>query len=232
MASYVRHGQTWIDFPPGHLLFCARPAGAGTWGGKFTKISSRVVALSLAVALSSSAFAQQPLVVGAAATGHFLEAGTVVPLKTRYELTTEGKRLKAGDRFDMEVVDAVVLDGHVVIPAGARAVGEVTAVRNKGMWGKSGNIDARPLYVIVGERQLRLGGDVNDKGKAGGAGAVAVSALVFLPAGFFMTGTSARIPAGTQVMARLEEKLEVAFADMPPATAGGAPMLVATAAPK
>ena len=74
---------------------------------------------------------------------------------------------------------------------GSRPEDEITDVRNKGMWGKSGRLVARVLYVTVNGRQIRLSGAFNDKGKAGGVGGVAVSAVVFLPAGFFMTGTSA-----------------------------------------
>ena len=80
-----------------------------------------------------------------------------------------------------------------MIPVGSPAMGEITDVRNKGMWGKSGHLAARILYVTVNGRQIRLSGAFDDKGVAGGVGAVAVSAIVFLPAGFFMTGTSARV---------------------------------------
>jgi hypothetical protein len=80
------------------------------------------------------------------------------------------------------------------------------------MWGKSGHFDLRLLYLRVGDRQIRLSGTRDDKGKAGGVGAVAVSAIVFLPAGFFMTGTSARLPAGTVIKGFLDEDVPVAFA--------------------
>ena len=82
-----------------------------------------------------------------------------------------------------------------MIPAGTPAEGEITDVRNKGMWGKSGKFSARLLFLTVNGRQIRLGGDFNDKGSAGGVGAVAVSALVFAPAGFFMTGKSEALVA-------------------------------------
>ena len=52
----------------------------------------------------------------------------------------------------------------------------------------------------------------DDKGSAGGAAALAVSAVVFLPAGFFMTGTSARMPAGTTIKGFFEEDVPVVFA--------------------
>ena len=71
----------------------------------------------------------------------------------------------------------------------------MTDIRNKGMWGKSGGINARVLYVRVDGRQIRLTGQVDDKGVTGTAGVV--GALVVIPvAGFFVTRTSARIPVG------------------------------------
>ncbi|WP_315760755.1 hypothetical protein [Sphingomonas sp. Y38-1Y] len=138
--------------------------------------------------------ASAPMVTGQ--TENIVRTGTPVPLRVLEMLTTKGKNLKVGHRFNMEVSEAVIVNGHIVIPAGAPAVGEVTEVRNKGMWGKSGYIKARAVSLTANGRQIRLSGDLDDKGVAAGGGAVAVSAVVFLPAGFFMTGTSAVIPVG------------------------------------
>jgi hypothetical protein len=80
------------------------------------------------------------------------------------------------------------------------------------MWGKSGHLGARILYVTVNGRQIRLSGAFDDKGVAGGVGAVAVSALVFLPAGFFMTGTSATVPAGATMKAFVDEDVQLSLA--------------------
>jgi hypothetical protein len=104
-----------------------------------------------------------------------------------------------------------MVQGVNVIPVGSPAVGEITDVRNKGMWGKSGHLSARILYVTVNGRQIRLSGAFDDKGVAGGVGAVAVSAIVFLPAGFFMTGTSAMVPAGTIVKSFVDEDVPLAM---------------------
>ena len=79
------------------------------------------------------------------------------------------------------------------------------------MWGKSGHFDLRLLYLRVGDRQIRISGIIDDKGTAGGVGAAAVSAIVFLPAGFFMTGTSARLPAGTIIKGSLDEDVPVRY---------------------
>ena len=113
-------------------------------------------------------------------------------------------------------------------------MGELTDVRNKGMWGKSGHLAARILYVTVNGRQIRLSGAFDDKGTAGGVGAVAVSAIVFLPAGFFMTGTSAKVPAGSIIKSFVDEDvpLSMPVAAMAPLPVGGpaAPLQVQTAA--
>lgn len=143
-----------------------------------------------------------------------LRVGTEVPLRLSEELTTKGKRLHVGQRFRMEVADNVLVQGVTVIPSGSPAVGEITEVRNKGMWGKSGHFGARILYVTVNGRQIRLSGAFDDKGVAGGVGAVAVSTIVFLPAGFFMTGTSARLPVGTAVKGFVDEDVPLTFASV------------------
>ena len=152
-----------------------------------------------------------------ATTNAILRTGTPVPLRLSEELTTKGKKLRVGQRFRMEVGENVNVQGVTVIPVGSPAVGEITDVRNKGMWGKSGHLGARILYVTVNGRQIRLSGAFDDKGVAGGIGAVAVSAIVFLPAGFFMTGTSAMIPVGAMVKGFVDEDVQLALAASAPA---------------
>ena len=155
------------------------------------------------------------LVVAPAGATPVLRTGADVPLRLLQELTTEGKRARVGDRFRLETAEPVLVNGVTVIPVGSPAVGEITEVRNKGMWGKSGHLTARLLHVSVNGRQIRLSGSFDDKGRAGGVGAVAVSALVFAPAGFFMTGTSARIPSGTIVRSFVDEDVPLAMPTVP-----------------
>lgn len=172
-----------------------------------------IAALAIAGGISSSGFAQTsaPIIAAAPVTGSVLRTGTTVPLRMLEGLTTQGKLLKVGYRFRMEVAEAVTLDGQTVIPAGSPAVGEVIDVRNKGMWGRSGRIGVRVLYADVNGRRIRLTGATDDKGITGTAGVV--GAIVLVPvAGFFMTGTSARIPAGTPVNAFLDEDVTVQMA--------------------
>lgn len=134
----------------------------------------------------------------------------------------------------MEVAEPVVVNNVTVIPSGTPAWGEITNVRNKGMWGKSGKLDARILYLRVNGRQVRLTGTFDDKGVTGTAGVVGAVALVPI-AGFFVTGTSAVLPKGGTVGGFIDEDVELAFANTGPAPlqvpASAPPMTVDTAAP-
>ena len=164
-----------------------------------------------AAPIATLAPAAKPAVIIAPAAESVLRAGTAVPLTMSESITTNGKKLRIGQRIRMAVASDVRLGTQVVIPAGSLAEGEVTDVRNKGMWGKSGRIEARALNVRVGERLIRLSGTFDDKGVTGTAGVVAAVVLVPL-AGFFVTGTSANIPAGSGVKAFLDEDLRIAAA--------------------
>lgn len=166
-----------------------------------------------------------PMAAGVTETS-VLRVGTPVPLKMSETITTKGKQLRVGYRVHLEVAEDIKLNGVTVIPAGSPAMGEITDVRNKGMWGKSGRINGRLLYVTVNGRQIRLSGQFDDKGVTGTAGVVA--AVVFVPVvGFFTTGTSATIPIGGAVNGFIDEDVPLTMvAATPPA-----PLVVPTPAP-
>jgi hypothetical protein len=181
----------------------------------FAALTCAASTLGATGAMAQIAPATAPI-AAPAVSGAVLRVGTEVPLRLSEELTTKGKKLRVGQRFHMETSEPVIVQGVTVVPVGSPAVGEITDVRNKGMWGKSGHLSARILYVTVNGRQIRLTGQFDDKGVAGGVGAVAVSAIVFLPAGFFMTGTSAKIPAGAIVKGFIDEDVPLAMAQVAP----------------
>ena len=196
-------------------------------------------AMALCAALAVPAAAQNavefaapaaPVIAAPQSTNAVLRAGTPITLRLLEEVTTKEKKARVGQRIKMEVASTVEVNGIGVIPSGSPAEGEVVSVRNKGMWGKSGHISARALYVRVNGRQIRLTGNFDDKGVTGTAGVVGAIALVPL-AGFFVTGTSAVLPAGGEVPAFIDEDVELAFAAAKPApmqVAAPAPVAVAT----
>ena len=167
-------------------------------------ISALVIAAPALAQTESAASSGAATGIVGASTASMLRTGTPVPLKMAEMITTKGKKLKVGYRVHLEVAEDVRVNDAVVIPAGSPAIGEVTDVRNKGMWGKSGKINAQVLYLTVNGRQIRLTGQFDDKGTTGTAGVVGAAVLIPV-AGFFMTGTSAKIDIGAPVKAFIDE---------------------------
>ncbi|MFN0046658.1 MAG: hypothetical protein ACKVOS_09340 [Sphingorhabdus sp.] len=160
---------------------------------------------------------------GPDASTRVVRGGAQVRVQFLHEITTEDKASKVGDRPRLEVAENVVVDGVTVIPKGTPVVGELTAVRNKGMWGKSGKLEGRVLNMTLNGRTVRMSGAFDDKGVTGTAGVVA--AVAFVPVvGFFVTGTSARIPAGGQISAFIDEDIVFTVAPAPVEVAAPAPV--------
>lgn len=136
-------------------------------------ISMRLIHVALACAAAAPTLATaevtvpvpapSTLTVGPAA-GNVLRTGTEIQLKMEEQLTTEGKKLRVGQHFRLSVIEPVAVGGQIVIPVGSPAMGEVTEVRNKGMWGKSGHLTVSLLHVSVNGHQIRLSGTFDDKG--------------------------------------------------------------------
>lgn len=129
-------------------------------------------------------------------TSTVLRGGTEVPMKTVRRISSLHAR--QGERFDLEVTQDVLTSGRVAIPKGSRGIGEVRRVVSKGMMGKSGKLEVQVLFVEVGGRRIRVDGLAADRGKAGTIGVVG-AALLAGAFGGFVTGTSAVIPAGTEI---------------------------------
>jgi hypothetical protein len=202
-----------------HLLNAAALGLTLFAGGAFAQ-SANPPAMPAVPAAPAAPVAPAAVIVSVPGQANILRAGTEVPLLMREELTTKKKKLRVGQRFQMEVGASVIANGVTVIPAGTPVVGEVTEVRNKGMWGKSGYIGARAVSLRLGDRNVRLTGSFDDKGVTGTGGVVA--AIAFIPiAGFFTTGTSAVIPLGGAVKGFLDE--DIAFQPTVPAQAPAQP---------
>jgi hypothetical protein len=153
--------------------------------------------------------------MGAGTETRTLRGGAQVRVKFLTEITTEDKASRVGDRPRLEVAEDVTVDGVTVIPRGTPVTGELTAVRNKGMWGKSGKIEGRIINMSLNGRTVRMSGSFDDKGVTGTAGVVAAVALVPV-VGFFVTGTSARILSGGVVSAYIDEDVSFAVRRTPP----------------
>jgi hypothetical protein len=170
-----------------------------------------------------------------------LPANTEVLLSVSQEVTTKGRTWSEGDNFNLSVVHDVMLGDYIVIPAGSRAVGRITWMTSKGMFGKSGKMDIELEYVTVNGRRIDLEGTYRQEGE--GNTVATVAGVVVVPVvGFFITGKSGRIPQGRELMATTENDIELAIpasavqSEVAPlastAPAGGAPMTVQQAEPE
>lgn len=156
-----------------------------------------------------------------------LPANTEITVALNDTITTKGKRWNEGDTFNLTVTHDVLLGQYVVIPKGARGVGRISWLTNKGAFGKSGKMEIDLEYVEVSGRRIPISGHYRQEGEGNTVGTVAgvVAAGVF--AGF-VTGKSGVIPAGRELVAHTKDDLPVAFAGPPPSNAP-APLVVGQA---
>ncbi|MGB3806984.1 MAG: hypothetical protein WA936_07280 [Erythrobacter sp.] len=177
---------------------------------KFLLAASAALIAVPAIA-QDAAPAPAPLPVQQAQVGNaVLPAGTEILLKMTQDVTTKGRTWEEGDTFILNVVHDVTLGDYVVIPRGSKAVGRITWLTSKGMFGKSGKMDVELEYVEVGGRRIAVDGTYRQEGEGNTMATVGgvVLAGVF---GGFITGRSGTIPQGRELMSTLESDLELAI---------------------
>ena len=195
---------------------------------------SKFIAAAIAAALlgASAAAAQeaeasansQSVGVLVAPARTMLPANTEILLSLNEELSSREHR--EGDMFSLSVVGNVMIGNYVVIPAGTRAVGEVTWVTGRGVFGKSGKMNIAIRYIDLNGRHIPLEGTFRQEGE-GNTVATLAGVAVIPVAGLFITGHSAVIPAGRHLSVRLRDNLPVLL----PARAQATPVPPPAAAP-
>jgi len=152
-------------------------------------------------------------------------------------LTDLGSRLsKTGEMFPIKLAYPIMIDGRIIVPAGAMGMGEVIFAKGSGGGGAGGELVLAARYVDVGSKRVRLRSlqlNVNGKSRIDSANAMGIAsaaapglALVAL----FMKGKQSVVPAGTIADAKTAEDIaftrdEIAAvaAAMPTPMAQGAP---------
>lgn len=135
----------------------------------------------------------------------YMPMGTPMMLRTRTDIST--KNNKPGDRVYLEVAETVSFRGQTVIPIGSPVLAEVTRAQRNGHVGKKGKLEIRLIQAQTPSGPVRLNGLAYDEGSSGTALSVATMALLSPLGGFLIHGTSAYLPAGTNVQAYLAEPL-------------------------
>jgi hypothetical protein len=153
-------------------------------------------------------FAAQPLSaqnISPAATTALLKAATPIRVITSAPLSS--KTSAKGERVALEVAEDVIIDGQTLIKKGTAVIGEISDARVKAMFGQSGKLSVRPLYLRIGTQIVRLSGESGTKAKTSGGAIVGLAVVSPL-----FTGRSAIIPAGTEVPASIEHDVTINLA--------------------
>jgi hypothetical protein len=165
------------------------------------------VIFALALAAATVPVAVVNAVAPPSTSTRTIQIGTEVSLILLDDLSS--KTSPKGTPFDLEVAEEVVKDGQVLIPAGTRAVGEVTRSDPKGAFGKSGKLEAAIMYIVLDGKPVRMSGRLGAAGEGGTTETVLTAVAAGLLA-FAVTGKSATIPKGTRLRAFLNRTVRIA----------------------
>lgn len=137
-----------------------------------------------------------------------LAANTPITLSMNDDLTTKGGNIEVGTTFNLTVTQDVTYSDYIVIPRGSLGIGEVTWKTGKGAFGKSGKMEVELRYVDVNGNHIPIVGKYRQEGE--GNTVATIGAVVAVGVfGAFVTGKSARIPRGRELIAYTKEIVPV-----------------------
>lgn len=152
-----------------------------------------------------------------------LPKGTRIALELQQNI--KSSRARTNDQVRLTVVKDVVVDGKVVIKAGAFADGRLTQVRRKGWFGRSGLValDITGVYAIDGQRVTleEVPRIYEEEGRTGlslsGIGGIAIAAVSlgqpwFLPLaliGAIIPGRDVAIPVKSGFSATVAKSIKI-----------------------
>jgi len=114
-----------------------------------------------------------------------------------------------GQRFNLELDDDVRVDGVVVIPRGAKAVGTVVSARKRGFMGKAGELNIMVDYLLVNDERVRLRASSGQEGD-GRVGATVALTVLFGPLGLLKRGKDIEVNPGLVIPAYIDQTTEIA----------------------
>lgn len=118
------------------------------------------------------------------------------------------KTSQRGDRFSLRLVEPLMLDGQLLIPAGTLAVGEVVHADRAKAGGQAGELILAARYLDWGGRQLPLKAFRAGLGRNRTDTAMGVMIAAGV-AGFLVRGGQIEIAAGSPITAALREAVEL-----------------------
>ena len=139
-----------------------------------------------------------------------LSAGTEVVLSLNEQLSS--RTHDDGDTFGMSVVQDVVHEGHVVIPRGTRAVGQVTWQTGTGAFGRSGKMEIAFRYLDLNGQRIPLDGMHRQEGEGNTAATIGAVLGAGVVGGLLVRGRRALIQQGREFTARTVDAIPLDLA--------------------
>lgn len=149
-----------------------------------------------------------PFLLSAAVTAAADEppASFAVPVDTELHLVLDApvttRTAKPGDTFPLHVAEALAVDGQVLIPSGAPAVGQVIHAQKAGAFGKAGELIVTVRYVELDGRRIKLHKLQPRTGRDRTTAGTVVAAAVG-PFGAFVRGGQIDLPTGSAMTSYL-----------------------------
>jgi hypothetical protein len=169
---------------------------------------SGTLTLCLTVLAGSAAHAQDAPVAPTPTV--VIPALTPVELEIMADLSS--RTAKSGQLFPLRLAEPVVIDGRVLIPAGALGEGEVLDAKRAGMGGSGGILTLIAHTITVNGRTLRLRSMHLAQNGADHRTAAFVTSQFVPIAGLFVTGGQTQVASGTRAEAKTAE--DFAFEDV------------------
>lgn len=128
------------------------------------------------------------------------------PLKVMLDDELSSTANKVGDRFGVTVLEDVVAEGTIVIPAGTRGEGVVSFATPRGGFGKAGMLSISLRTLDLGGKSVLLDGRYREEGKDKNGAVAATYWAVGIFAGF-IKGKPGHIERGRELRARTGEDI-------------------------
>jgi hypothetical protein len=156
--------------------------------------------LLMGLALTLTCAAQQKS--GPASAGLILKEDTEVPLKFAQDLSS--KDASEGDSVSFILAEDLIVDGTVVVKAGAKAIGEVSNAKKAGMMGKGGELNIKLDHLTAGNVRVKIRGSRGREGESK-LGTAVVLTVLFGPVGLVKHGKNIDIKEGAAMKAFVAE---------------------------
>lgn len=127
----------------------------------------------------------------------YIPKGTVLEVELTGEISS--KKSKVGDTVPLKLVENLIVNDVVVVPAGSEVKGVITVSRKAGGFGRGGKLEFKIISVkALNGVEIPLD-YTNYKHGAGDGGAVAVAAAVSVVGGLFMKGKNVTYNPGMRM---------------------------------